>query len=81
MAENFSLITDKNIYYRGEKLTVFFQANPDANTIKWTHLNTETVRFSVQITLLAMIAPSAVQLSAPTFIHSAILFIDTSDNA
>ena len=68
VAENFSLIPDKNSYYRGEKLTVFFQANPDANTIKWTHLNTETVRFSVQITL-------------PTFIHNAILFIDTSDNA
>ena len=30
--------------------------------------------------LLATIALSAVQLFAQTFIHNAILFIDTSDN-
>ena len=31
-------------------------------------------------TLLAMIALSAVQSSAQTFIHNGILFIDTSNN-
>ena len=44
-ANNFSLIPDKTTYYRGEQLTVFFQANPRAHKIKWTHLNTGSVRF------------------------------------
>ena len=50
---------------------------------KWRNLspeNNRVVRFLITITLLAMIALLAVQSCAETFIHNAIMLIDTSDN-
>ena len=53
--------------------TVLSHINPGVGN--WVEIT------GMDMTLLAMIALSAVQSSARTFIHNAILFIDISDNA